>query len=259
MATIDANGIALRYDVQGSGPWVILAHALATDLTLWDDQVAALADRHTVLRFDTRGHGGSAAPAQDYDFPMLTADVLGLMDALGVERASFVGISLGGMIGQHLALAAPRRLRKLVLASTTHAYAAEAAALFEERARRVAAEGLAPLVAPTLERWFTAPFRAGHPDVMARIGGLIRATPAAGYIGCCRAIPTMDVTARLREICCPTLVIAGSEDAGMPPRLGQEIAALVPGARYEALDGASHLCNVEQAAAFNRLLRAFLD
>ncbi len=258
MNTIDVNGIKLRYDVQGSGPWVILAHSLASDLTLWDDQLAALADRHRVLRFDLRGHGGSQAPAGAYDFPMLTADVTGLMDALGIAKASFVGISLGGMIGQHLALAAPQRVDQLVLVSTTHAYPPEAAKVFEERARLVAAGGLESLVAPTLERWFTAPYRAANPDVMARIGGLIRATPSAGYAGCCHAIPTMNTTAQLREIYCPTLVIAGSEDVGTPPRLGEEIAALIPGARFERLE-AAHLCNIEQAAAFNRLLRSFLS
>ena len=259
MNTLDVNGIRLRYDVQGSGPWVVLCHSLATDLSLWDDQLAALADRCTVLRFDTRGHGGSGAPAGPYDFPMLVADVLGLLDALGVARASFVGISLGGMIGQHLALAAPRRLDKLVLASTTHAYPPEAAAQFAERARLVQAQGMEPLVASTLERWFTAPYRAARPEVMARIGGLIRATPPAGFAGCCGAIATLDLTARLKDIRCPTLVIAGREDPGIPAQRGQEIAAAVPGARFALIEQAAHLCNVEQAGTFNRLLRSFLD
>lgn len=258
MDTINANGITLRYDVQGKGPWLLLAHSLATDLTLWDDQLAALCDRYRVLRFDTRGHGGSGAPADAYDFPMLTADILGLMDALGIARASFVGISLGGMLGQHLALAAPERVDQLVLVSTTHAYGPEAAKAFDERARLVAEQGLEPLVAPTLERWFTAPYRASHPDVMDRIGKLVRTTPPAGYIGCCHAIPTMNVTAQLREIQCPTLVVTGRDDLGTPPRLGEEIAAVVPGARYVALESASHLCNIEQAEEFNRLLRNFL-
>jgi 3-oxoadipate enol-lactonase len=219
----------------------------------------ALARQHTVLRFDIRGHGGSSAPAIAYDFPMLTADVLGLMDALGVARASFVGISLGGMIGQHLALAAPARVDKLVLASTTHAYPPEAAKLFAERARLVLDQGLEALVAPTLERWFTAPYRSANPVVTERIGKLIRSTPVAGYAGCCQAIPTMNTTARLKEIQCPTLIVAGSEDVGTPPQMGREIAAAIPGARFESIKNAAHLCNVEQAEVFNRLLSEFLS
>jgi 3-oxoadipate enol-lactonase len=258
MSTIRANGIDLRYDIQGQGPWLILSHSLATDLSLWDAQLSALAERFRVLRFDTRGHGGSGAPTGAYDFPMLTADVLGLMDALGVARASFVGISMGGMIGQHLALAAPERLERLVLASTTSRYPPEAAALWAERIRTVAAAGIEPQVVPTLERWFTPSYRAAHPEVMARIAGLIRATPVGGYIGCCQAISTLATTARLPDIRCPTLVIAAKEDAGTPPAMGEEIAAAIPGARFASLAGASHLCNVEQAAAFNRLLLDFL-
>jgi 3-oxoadipate enol-lactonase len=258
MNIVDVNGIALRYDVQGSGPWLVLCHSLATDLTLWDGQLAALVDRHTVLRFDLRGHGGSSAPAGAYDFPMLTADLLGLLDALAVRQASFVGISLGGMIGQHLALTAPERVRKLILVSTTHGYPPEAAAAFRERARLVQAQGLEALVAPTLERWFTAPNRAERPDVMERIGNLIRATPVAGYAGCCQAIPTLNTRLRLAEIRCPALVMAGREDAGTPPEMGKEIAGAIPGARFALIERASHLCNVEQVETFNLLLRKFL-
>jgi 3-oxoadipate enol-lactonase len=261
MNTATTNGIRLRYEVQGQGPWLILCHSLATDLSLWDEQLPALIGRFRVLRFDTRGHGGSEAPAGAYDFPMLTADVLGLMDALGVDKAHFVGISLGGMIGQHLALAAPGRLDRLVLVSTTSGYPPEAAALWAERNRTVAADGLEPLVAPTLERWFTPAYRAAQSAVMDRIAGLIRATPPAGYMGCGAAIATLAVaplTARLGAIACPTLVVAGADDAGTPPAMGRTIAERIPGARFESLASASHLCNVEQAEAFNRLLLGFL-
>lgn len=258
MDTLRANGIEIRHDVQGSGPWLMLSHSLATDLTLWEDQMAALTPHFRVLRFDTRGHGGSGAPEGPYDFAMLAADVLGLMDALGVERAHFCGISMGGMIAQHVALAAPARIDRLVLVSTTSGYPPEARALWADRIAGVRAGGIEPLVAPTLERWFTAPYRAAHPEVMARIGGLIRATPAAGYIGSGLAIAQLDTTARLQELRCPTLVIAGADDAGTPPAMGKTIAEQVRGARYELIPSASHLCNVEQAVEFNRRLGAFL-
>jgi 3-oxoadipate enol-lactonase len=258
MNAIRANGIDIRYDIAGEGPWLLLAHSLATDLSLWDDQMAALTAHFRVLRFDTRGHGGSSAPDLPYDFTMLTADVVGLMDALDVRKAHFVGISMGGMIAQHVALTAPERIDRLVLVSTTSGYPPEARAMWGDRIAAVRAQGMEPLVAPTLERWFTPPWRQAHPEVMARIGGLIRATPAAGYIGSGQAIASLDTTSRLRELPRPTLVIAGANDAGTPPAMGRRISEQVPGARFESIDSASHLCNVEQAEVFNRLLLEFL-
>jgi 3-oxoadipate enol-lactonase len=258
MNTIHANGIDIRYDIAGQGPWLMLSHSLATDLSLWDDQMAALTARFRVLRFDTRGHGGSSAPDQPYDFPLLAADVIGLMDVLDVRHADFVGISMGGMIAQHVALTAPERIDRLVLVSTTSGYPPEARAMWGDRIAAVRAQGIEPLVAPTLERWFTPAWRQTHPAVMARIGGLIRATPATGYIGSGQAIATLDTTSRLSELRCPTLVIAGTDDAGTPPAMGRKIAEQIPGARFESIDSASHLCNVEQAEAFNRLLLEFL-
>jgi 3-oxoadipate enol-lactonase len=258
MNTVRANGIDIRYDVQGTGPWLLLSHSLATDLTLWDDQMAALTPHFRVLRLDTRGHGGSSASDMPYDFATLTADVLGLMDALDVERAHFCGISMGGMIAQHVALAVPTRIDKLALVSTTSGYPPAARAAWDERIAAVRANGIEPLVAPTLERWFTAPYRAAHPDTMARIGNLIRATPPAGYIGSGQAIATLDVTEKLPALRCPTLVIAGADDAGTPPAMGQRIADNIPGACFELIESASHLCNIEQAADFNRFLLDFL-
>lgn len=258
MNSIHANGIDIRYDIAGEGPWLLLSHSLATDLSLWDDQMASLTARFRVLRYDTRGHGGSSAPDHPYDFPLLAADVIGLMDVLDVRKAHFVGISMGGMITQHVALTAPERIDRLVLVSTTSGYPPEARAMWGDRIAAVRANGMEPLVAPTLERWFTPAWRQAHPDVMTRIGALIRATPAAGYIGSGQAIATLDTTSRLSGLRCPTLVIAGAEDAGTPPAMGRKIAEQIPGARFESIDSASHLCNVEQAEKFNRLLLDFL-
>lgn len=259
MDTVHSNGITLRYDIQGDGPWLVLAHSLATDLTLWDDNLAALTPHFRVLRFDTRGHGGSSAPDEPYDFAMLTADVLGLLDTLGVVRARFCGISMGGMIAQHVALAAPERIEKLVLVSTTSGYPSSSRAMWAERIEGVRRNGIESVVAPTLERWFTAPYRAAHGEVMARIGNLVRATPPAGYIGSGQAIATLEVTEQLSALRCPTLVIVGADDVGTPPVMGRRIAERIPGARLETIASSSHLCNVEQATAFNRLLREFLD
>lgn len=258
MNTIRTNDIEIRYEIAGEGPWLILSHSLATDLSLWDDQMAALTPHFRVLRFDTRGHGGTSAPDMPYDFAMLTADVLGLMDALNVEHAHFCGISMGGMIAQHVALAAPARIDKLVLVSTTSEYPLEAQIAWAERIAGARVNGVEPLMVLTLERWFTPAYRETYPGTMVRIGNLIRATPTAGYVGSCQAIATLDTTASLSGLHCPTLVIAGADDVGTPPAMGRRIAEQIPGARLAMIESASHLCNVEQATEFNRLLGDFL-
>jgi 3-oxoadipate enol-lactonase len=256
---IRANGIDIHYEVSGRGPWLVLSHSLCCDGSMWTPQLAALEPHFSVLRFDTRGHGGSDAPAGPYTFDQLCDDVLGLLDALKIEHAHFCGLSMGGMIGQHLALKAPERIDRLVLADTTSRMSAEARPLWAERIRVARTQGMAAHVQPTLERWFTAPYRAAHPEVMERIGALIRATPVAGYVGCAEAISRIDVTDRLKGIRAPTLVIVGDQDLGTPPAMSEAIAAAIPGARLEVIPDASHLSNIEQAEAFNRLLLDFLS
>lgn len=254
---VKANGI--HYEVTGSGPWVTLSHSLACSAAMWDEQIGALAARHSVLRYDIRGHGASDAPPGPYTFAQLAADVLALWDALGIARSHVVGLSLGGMIAQHVALAAPQRVTALVLADTACRYPADVLPVWEQRIATVRERGMEPLVQPTLERWFTAPYRAAHPEVMARIGALIRATPVEGYAGCGHCIARLDVTQRLRTLALPALVIVGEQDTGTPPAMAREIAQAIPGARLEIIPQAAHLSNIEQAAAFNRVLIDFLD
>ena len=259
---VHANGIDIHYEIAGNGPVVMFAHSLGSDLSIWEAQKSALAGRHTVLTYDIRGHGGTGygneATPGAYDFDLLAADAIALLDALKIDKASFVGISLGGMIGQAVALAAPRRIEKLVLADTTCRYPPEVQATWPARIRQVETGGLEALVAPTLERWFTPPYRAAHPEVMARIGKLIRSTPVAGYAGGCHAIATLDFTERLAALRMPAMVVVGDQDAGIPLPLAQALADAIPGARLEVVAGAAHLCNIEQADAFNRLLLDFL-
>jgi len=258
---VHANGIDIHYRIAGSGPWLTLSHSLCTDLSMWDAQMAALTPHFRVLRYDTRGHGQSGAPQgadEAYTWEQLSGDALALFDALGIAQTHFVGLSMGGMIGQHLVLRAPQRVSRLVLADTACRYPASAAGIWQERIRLVRAEGLESQLESTLARWFTAPFRAGNPSVMAHIATLIRSTPTAGYIGCGKAIATLDLMARLAEISCPTLVMVGAEDGGTPPAMAREIAQAIPGARLEIIPDAAHLANIEQAGVFNQLLLAFL-
>lgn len=254
-----ANGIDIHYEVTGSGPWVTLSHSLACSAAMWDEQIAAFAARHSVLRYDTRGHGASEAPPGPYSFAQLAADVLGLWDALGIERSALVGLSMGGMIAQHVALAAPQRVTRLVLADTACRYPADVLPVWEQRIATVRERGMEAVVQPTIERWFTAPYRATHPEVLARIGALIRSTPVEGYAGCGHCIARLDVAQRLRTLVVPTLVIVGEQDAGTPPAMAREIAQAIPGARLEIIPQAAHLSNIEQAATFNRLVTDFLD
>lgn len=258
MSTINANGIEINYRVEGRGPWVTLSHSLTCDLSMWDDLAAVLASDFTVLRYDTRGHGQTTAPAGAYSFEQLTHDLIGLLDALKIERTHYLGLSMGGMIGQHFALAAPQRLNKLIIANSTSRIPPEAGALWDQRIALAQAEGCAGVVEGTLARWFTPAFRAASPEAVARIATQIRNTPAAGYIGCAAAIRALDITAKISAITAPTLVIAGADDPGTPPAMSEAIAGAIPGARLEVIPAASHLSCIEQPETFNRLVTDFL-
>jgi len=255
---VSSNGIELNCTVQGSGPWVVMSHSLACDLHMWDEQAALLANDYTVLRFDTRGHGKSDAPALAYTLEMLAVDTKGLLDALGIKSCHWVGLSMGGMIGQAFALRYPGVFKTLVLADTTSRYPPEAKELWDGRIATVNEKGMEPLVEGTLARWFTDGFRATHREVCNRVAGMIRATPVPGFAGCCHAIPTIDFTSRLKEIRCPTLVIVGEQDTGTPVEMAREIHAAIPASELVVIPSAAHLSNLEQPEAFNRALTGFL-
>jgi 3-oxoadipate enol-lactonase len=256
---LNANGIDINYEIDGDGPVVTFSHSLACNLSMWDEQARALKGRYRVLRYDTRGHGNTTAPAGAYTLEQLADDLKGLLDGLGITATHFVGLSMGGMIGQIFALKHPAMVQSLALCDTTSRYAPGAAATWEDRIKTVGAKGMEPMAAPTLERWFTAPFRARHKDLMERVGAMIRATPAAGYIGCCHALPKINVTEKLRNVRCPALVIVGEEDPGTPVEMAREIHAALPTAELAVLCRASHLSNLEQPEEFNRVLGGFLD
>lgn len=253
------NGIELHYTVEGEGPWLVMSHSLACNSHMWDPQLPLLARRFRVLRFDTRGHGQSDAPAGAYTLEALADDVKGLLDALGIGAAHWAGLSMGGMIGQTFALKYPGVLRSLVLADTTSRYPPEAAPIWAERIKIAETRGMEPLVQPTLERWFTAAYRETHPAEVARIADMIRATPVTGYVGCSHAIPRINLTARLAEIEVPALVIVGEQDAGTPPAMAREIQENLPGSELVIIPSAAHLANVEQPAAFDAALVRFYD
>jgi len=255
---IKANGIEINCVVEGEGPWVTMSHSLACNLSMWDEQAKLLARDYKVLRFDTRGHGASSAPEGAYTLEQMADDLHGLFAALGIRRSHFVGLSMGGMIGETYALKYPGVFQSMVLADTTSRRPPNAEQMWGERVRMAREQGMAALVEGTLGRWFTAPYRQAHPEVMARIGNDIRNTPVAGFAGCCEAIARIDVLDRLREIDCPALVIVGDQDHGTPPEMAQQIHANLRGSELLIIPSAAHLSNVEQPAVFNSALTGFL-
>jgi 3-oxoadipate enol-lactonase len=261
MQTIEIDGarIAYRFDGPQDGPVVTLSHSLATDHRMWEVQIAALAKRWRVLCFDSLGHGQSAVPPPPYGLAALAGGVAALLDRLGIAKTLFVGLSMGGMIGQHLGLDHAHKLTGLALCCTTSRISEEGRKIWDQRIAAVAAQGMESQVESTLGRWFTPAFLAEHPKRVQPIADQIRATSAQGFIGWGRAIQGLDLTDRLAAIRLPTLVLSGALDPGTPPAAGQAIAERIPGARFQAIAGASHLANVEQPEAFTQALTGFLD
>jgi 3-oxoadipate enol-lactonase len=255
---VKANGIDINYEIAGSGPWLTLSHSIASDLHMWDEQMDALTQKYKVLRFDTRGHGASSAPDGAYTLDQLADDVHGLLGALGIKQTHWVGLSMGGMIGQACALKYPGVFQSMVLADTTCHYPAEAQPAWADRIKLAQAQGMTPFVGAMLERWFTEPYRKANPPALARVGNAIRTTPAAGFIGCCHALPKINVTDRLKEIRCPMLVIVGELDPGTPVAMARQIHEAAPGSELVIIPAAAHLTNVEQPQAFNAALLGFL-
>ena len=250
------NGTELYYELHGKegAPWLIFSHSLACTVRMWDPQIAAFKDRYRILAYDMRGHGQSAAPAGPYTLDMLADDVLALLRELKIDRARYVGLSIGGMIGQHLALKEPKRFEKMVLTDTGHTQTPETLKQWEERIRIAQAQGMKPLVAGTMERWFTPAFR-DRPQAQ-RIAELIAATPVAGYVGCGQAIMKLNTTGRLKDIKLPVLAITGEADAaaGGTKYIGEHL----PGAKFVNIPQAAHIANIEQPEKFNQALREFL-
>ena len=251
------NGIEIHYEIQGreGAPWLVLSHSLACSGRMWDPQVEAFKDRYCILNYDMRGHGQSEAPRGAYTLELLADDVLALMQSLKIKKAIYCGLSIGGMIGQTLALRPNPPFERMVLADTTHAQPPEALKQWEERIRIAESKGMAALVDSTMERWFTPAFRSSAPA--QRIAELIRATPVPGYVGCGRAIMGLNTTARLKDIRLPVLAITGESDGAAPGT--RYIGEKVPGAKFVSIANASHIANIEQPEAFNRALRDFLS
>jgi 3-oxoadipate enol-lactonase len=258
---VEANGIEINYELSGQedAPAVVLSHSLGSSLEMWNPQIAALEPHYRVLRFDTRGHGGSEAPAQLYSLDQLTQDLVSLLDVLGIDELHFVGLSMGGMIGQCLALNHGNRLRSLALCDTTALIPPDAQPVWQERIDAAREKGLKALVDDTLQRWFTPTYLDQNPPQVQLIRKLFLATPLVGYIGCSEAIRSLDYLERLSEIKTPTLIIVGQDDPGTPVEAAQAMHQRIADSQLVVLPSAAHLSNVEQSEAFNQSLMNFIN
>jgi 3-oxoadipate enol-lactonase len=252
--------VVLHHQAAGpiDGPALLMGGSLGTTLEMWDPQVALLSGRVRTVRFDHRGHGRSPVPAGPYTLEDLGRDVLSLLDRLEIERSSYCGLSIGGMVGMWLAAHAPERVDRLVLICTSAVMPRSAG--YGERAATVRAAGSVEVVADTvLGRWFTPAYAEEHSELIARYRAMLVATPAEGYAGCCEAIDGLNLRDDLPLIQASTLVIAGADDPAIPPERGKAIADAVASARLCLLDHAAHLASVEQADEVTRLISDHLD
>jgi 3-oxoadipate enol-lactonase len=248
----------LEVSVQGKGRPIVLSHALGLDRHMWDGLAAGLAPTHQVLRYDHRGHGGSAVPAGPYRMDDLVDDAARLIREWGRGPVVWVGLSMGGMVGQGLAIRHPELVRGLVLANTSSQYPEAARSMWAQRIAMVQTQGLSAIADTVMERYFTADYRAAQPDAVAAFRRRVLRTDPAGYAACCHAVAAVDWLNRLAEVRCPTLVIAGAQDVGAPVAMSQAMAERIAGAELVVFDQASHLSVVEQPVLFMEALQRFL-
>jgi 3-oxoadipate enol-lactonase len=257
------QGRSLAYDLIGpdTAPIVCITHSLASDGGSWAEQVPALLQAgFRVLRIDMRGHGGSDPVAGDYTMRALADDVAAVLDALKIPRVHYIGLSIGGMIGQAFALAHGDKLISAMWCDTLPASPSGAAAIWDQRIRTVReANSLEPLADQTVERWFTDAYKPRHAGRWQQIRDTIAATTPAGYLGCCAAILNFDFVPQLPSVRAPVLVVCGTEDAGTPASENRRLAGLVPGARYEDIPGMRHFPNVEAPELFNPIMLGWLE
>ncbi|MBN9265146.1 MAG: alpha/beta fold hydrolase [Hyphomicrobium sp.] len=255
------NGIDINYELSGAadGPVVVLHHPLATNLTCWDELTAALEPNYRVLRLDARGHGKSDAPAGPYAFETLAKDVVELMTACGVQKASFLGLSMGGMVGQYLGLLYPERFNCLLLVSTSSRIPDEAQPLWDQRIHAVTTGGMVTQVEGAIQRWVSPRAIKENPALVERLSQMIKLTPIDGYVGWCQAIRGLNVTDRLGAIRLPTRVIVGEIDPATPVAASQAIHDAIPGSDLVIVPGFSHMLHNEEPELFHSHVLPFLD
>lgn len=259
MQHITTNGIKLAYRIDGNpnGPALILCNSLMSSAAMWNDTMPALTDKFRVIRYDKRGHGQSEVTPAPYSIALLSQDLIGLMDALGIAKAHLAGLSMGGMICQYVGANYPERVLSLGLCDTASEMPPRN--LWEERFAIARKDGIAGLVDGTIKRWFVAGFPERESAKIAAVRTMILATPLEGYLGCASAVRDMAQTTMLLKIKAPTLILVGRDDPACTVDQSTVLHRMIPHASFEVIDNAAHLSNIEQPVEFNRILRAFLD
>ncbi len=255
MAEISGERFNIQVDGPETAPVLLLSNSLSSDLSMWDDQMSRFAGSFRVVRYDQRGHGATPASPGPYTIEQLGRDALGVLDHLGIARAHFCGLSMGGMVGMWLLTHAPARIGRAVLANTAAHMGPRT--LWDDRIALARSGGMEATVEPTVTRWFPPAFHARAPATIERMRAMIRRTSVEGYVGCCAAIRGMDQRESVRAVETPTLVIIGANDPATTPVAGQEIHAAIRGSRTVTLD-AAHISNVEQPEAFATAVLDFL-
>jgi 3-oxoadipate enol-lactonase len=257
MPEISADGTAIHVQVEGpqDAPVLMLSNSLGTNLHMWDDQVPAFTRHFRLVRFDRRGHGGSAVPKGPYSIERLGRDALAVLDGLGIAKVNWCGLSMGGMEGMWLGANAANRIDKFILSNTASYFPDRR--MWDSRINVARDKGLVALVDATIERWFTAEFRRRSPQAVARIREMFLATDVEGYVGCGAAIRDMDNRSLLAKVSVPTLVIASRHDMGTTLEAGEFIAEHIAGAKLAVMETA-HIANVEQPQVYSDTVLGFL-
>ena len=260
MPLAEVNGTNIAYTIDGpeSGPWMILSNSLASDSFMWTPQISFLTQKYRVLRYDTRGHGDSPATPGPYSFDLLVADVIGLMDHLNIEKAVFMGLSLGGMTALGLGIHFPERFERLICCDARADAPAAYVDAWNERIQLVRDGSIESIVEGTIERWLVESFRQAHPDKTEQIRQMIRRTSEEGWIGCVGALKTLDYLKDLGKIKLPILYVGGAEDAGAAPDVMAAMAEATPDGRFIEIPNAAHVANFDNASGFNAAIAEFL-
>lgn len=258
-ATVTANGISINYRLDGpeGGPVVMFSNSLISNYSMWNDQLEAITDAgYRMLRYDTRGHGGTDAPDIPYSISIFAADAIGLLDVLNIEKVHFVGLSMGGFIAQLLAANYSDRVLSLALCDT--ACVMPPKQLWNDRIAEAEAGGIVALADATLERWFTAPYHKSNPGEVERVRDMINASNVSGYTGCARAIRDMSQCDVLGKIKTPTIVMVGESDPACPVAAAEVLHRGIEGSTLVIIKEAAHLPNIQQRDEFNSILLDFL-
>ena len=258
---IEINGVKINYELEGKegNPCLTFSNSLAANLNMWDPQAEYFKENYRILRYDTRGHGQSEAAEPPYSLETLADDVVGLWAQLGINKSHFIGLSLGGMIGQGLALRYPDKLLSLAVCDSRADCPEQYRNNWHQRIPEVEKNGMDPLVEPTITRWFTEDCINARPEMMDEVRQMVGATSKEGYIGCAQAILGLNYLDSLDTIELPSIFIVGAQDTGTPPEAAKAMHEKVSGSIYQEIDPAAHVSNMENPTAFNKALENFLE